>query len=413
MRQAELDVGRQTDLIFMPEIDLPPEYSQHLARQGFELGRVLGQGLSGSVFAAEQLSLGRPVAVKFFDSAFVRGDEAMRKRFFREARILAKFQHPGIPYILTEGEIAAAHGPTPYFVMEFVAGETLDARLRNNGSMAPDTAIEIASQILDALAYSHERHIVHRDVKPSNIMIDQRQRCFLIDFSIGVNLNDEQGFTRATESGMALGSTQYMAPEQLRSAKDIDLRADLYSIGVVLFEMLTGSTDRTNIPKVLGQASHGLVQTIERACASRPEERFMSAEEFLRALGGTRRAMPPSLQPALAICANTKCRDANWSSNGYYRGPKIIEESTDSYCTSCGELLKYRCDSCGASVTSTPHCGACGQSIFEIPTCRVCGSYLTREFMDKDTTKGCRKCMAKQQSRTTSAKSDFDDDIPF
>lgn len=397
----------------MPEVDLPQEYLQHLSRQGFDLGECLGQGICGSVFAAEQRSLNRPVAVKFFDSAFVREDAGMRKRFSREARILAKFQHPGIPYILTEGEIAAPHGSTPYFVMEFVNGITLHNWIREKGYLDPDTAVEIASQMLDALAYSHARQIIHRDVKPSNIMIDKRQRCFLIDFSIGVNLNDEQGFTRATESGLALGSSAYIAPEQQRSAREVDLRVDLYSLGVVLIEMLTGSTDRTNIPRTLGCAPHGLVQTVERACASRPEDRFQTAEEFLRSLGGTRRAMPPALQPALAICPNTTCSDANWSTNGYCRGPKIIEESTDSFCTSCGERLRYRCDSCGASVTNTPYCGACGQSIFKIPTCVLCGSYLTREFMGKDTAKGCKKCMAKRQPSKTSATGDFDDEIPF
>lgn len=398
----------------MPAVDLPEPYVRHLGRQGFDLGELLGQGLSGSVFAADQRSLDRRVAVKFFDSAFVRGDAAMRKRFSREARILAKFQHPGIPYIITEGEVAAEHGPTPYFVMEFIAGATLRARISDAGPIDPTSTIEIASQILDALAYSHARRIVHRDVKPSNIMLDERQRCFLIDFSIGLNLNDEKGFTRATESGLSLGSPVYMAPEQQRSARDADLRADIYSLGVVLIEMLTGSTDRTNIPRSLGQSPRRLAHAIEQACAARPEDRFQSADEFLRAIGYSKGSLPPVLQPATAIRADTACSDADWSPSGYYRGPKVIDEATDSFCTSCGARLKYMCESCGTPVTKTPFCGACGGEIFKVPTCKLCGSFLTREFIDEDTSSGCRKCISRQQSVASSVPLVADDDdIPF
>ena len=393
----------------MPQVDLPEAYLRHLRRQGFDLGTLLGQGLSGSVFAAEQRSLGRRVAIKFFDSAFVRGDEPMRKRFSREARILAKFQHPGIPYILTEGEIAAEHGPTPYFVMEFVAGATLSARIRDAGPMGPREAIGVASQTLDALAYAHARKIVHRDVKPSNIMLDERGRCFLIDFSIGVNLSDESGFTRATESGMLLGSGAYMAPEQQRNAKKVDPRADIFSLGVVLIELLTGSSDRTNIPRVLSGAPRRIVQAIERACAARPDDRFQTADEFLRALGGAGTELSPGFHSAMAICVNTKCPEADWSPSGYYRGPKIIEASTDSFCTGCGERLRYSCE-CGAPVTNTPFCGGCGVSIFGVPTCAACGSFLTMEAMGTDTSGGCSKCRAK---RLPPKSPDAENDIPF
>lgn len=103
---------------------VPDEYVKHLAKQGFELVETLGRGLSGSVYVAEQRSLSRRVAVKFFDSAFVRTEPSMRKRFVREAKLLAKFQHPNIPYVLTEGIVDTQFGETPYFVMEYVHGNT-------------------------------------------------------------------------------------------------------------------------------------------------------------------------------------------------------------------------------------------------------------------------------------------------
>lgn len=109
---------------------VPDEYVKHLAKQGFHLIETLGHGLSGSVYVAEQRSLNRRVAVKFFDSAFVRTEPAMRKRFVREAKLLARFQHPNIPYVLTEGIVDTQFGETPYFVMEYVHGNTVQEILR-------------------------------------------------------------------------------------------------------------------------------------------------------------------------------------------------------------------------------------------------------------------------------------------
>lgn len=395
----------------MPAVGTPEEYKRHLARQGFILGNVLGQGLSGSVYEAEQQSLGRKVAVKFFDSAFVRDDDAMRKRFSRESRILAKFQHQGMPYVLTEGVVAATHGETPYFVMEYVEGKTLQNILNNNGKLPLETSIEYALQVLDALSYAHAHQIIHRDVKPGNIIIDDRGRCFLIDFSIGVSLLAEAGLTRATESGAQIGSTFYMAPEQLNDSSRVDARADIYAMGVLLFEMLSGRSDRTNLQKALSEFPHSIVMCVETACAQNPDDRYQSAEEFIRALGGERQILAPPLKPALALCLDQKCSGADWSPNGYYRGPRFIEQSTESFCTACGGKLKYRCGRCGAAIGSAPFCGNCGEELYNIPMCKKCGSYLKQEDMDKDTSGGCSKC--RKLPVAAAVEDTFDDDIPF
>lgn len=396
----------------MPSAKLPEEYKSHLKRHGFILGKILGQGLSGSVYEADQPSLGRKVAVKFFDSAFVRDDDAMRKRFSRESRILAKFQHQGIPYVLTEGVVVAPHGKTPYFVMEHVEGKTLREFLNESSSLSLEVSIEYARQILGALGYAHTRDIVHRDVKPGNIIIDERNRCFLIDFSIGVSLRPETGLTRATASGEQIGSALYMAPEQVVDSSRVDARTDIYAMGVVLFEMLTGRSDRTNLPKTLANFPHSVVSCIETACATDPDERYQSAEEFIRALGGGRQILAPPIQPALAICTNNKCPGANWSPSRYYRGPYVIEGSSESYCTVCGSKLKYQCGECGAAVVNAPYCGNCGEEIYTLPLCDKCGSYLKLEDMEKDTSDGCSKCK-KHPTTFRSIGEDFDDDIPF
>lgn len=393
---------------------IPPEYVTHLGRQGFVLQSVLGRGLSGSVFLAEQRSLSRKVAVKFFDSAFVRNDSAMHKRFIREAKLLARFQHPNIPFVLTEGEVVAAHGPAPYYVMEYVQGKTLRDVIAEKGKLEPREAIDIAVQILNALAYAHARKIIHRDVKPANIMVDERQRCFLIDFSIGVSFESAAGVTRATKTGEILGSPPYTSPEQLRDAGSVDGRTDIYGAGMILVEMLTGRTDLVNIGRALSATQRNIVECIERACATDLAKRFGSAEDFARSIGGGRKYVMPALSPSLAICVNHKCADADWTERGYYRGPRVIEQSTGSYCTSCGSALLYRCRNCDEPIAEkTPFCGYCGAEIFHVPRCKVCGSWLLVGDMDSLGEKGCAKCGGKKLGGKSSSIVELDDDIPF
>lgn len=402
--------------------EIPTEYSSHLERQGFVLETRVGQGASGGVYAALQPRLNRKVAVKFFDSAFIRDDPSMQKRFAREARLLAKFQHQGIPYVITDGVVKSASGDIPYFVMEFIHGQSLRERLGQEHKLELHIAIEYASQILNALSYAHSQNVIHRDLKPGNIMIDQRGRCFLIDFSIGVSVKHSPGLTRATALGEQLGTTTYMSPEQIDDSSSVDARTDLFAMGVVLIEMLTGRTDRTNISRSLSSFPRSISTAIEMACASNIDDRVRTADELLRSMRGSFALGLPSALPALAICSNLKCPDADWTNNGYYRGPNVKQESTDSFCTGCGHQLKYQCGECGAPIQNTPHCGSCGAELFCRPECKTCGSWLTKDFMDDLGAKGCRKCIGKAKAAqglgSRSAKgapvfSDMNDDIPF
>lgn len=335
----------------------------------------------------------------------------MRKRFSREAKLLARFQHRCLPYVLTEGVVHASQWEAPYFVMEYIEGHTLQELLQRDQRLEQEVAIDYVTQVLDALGYAHTHKIVHRDVKPANVVVDQRNRCFLIDFSIGVSFLPNPGMTRATKSGDLLGTTAYSSPEQLQDASKVDSRTDIYSAGIVLLEMLTGRPERTNIPRALSGFPRSIVTAVDTACATDPNERFKTAEEFIRALGGSRHIRAPNLSPALAICTSPKCPDANWSQRGFYRGPNVIGETTDSFCTACGGQLTYQCPSCGIQVENTPYCGNCGAQIYRIPECQECGSWLTREFMDTGGANGCLKCRKKESA--SPSFSDFDDDIPF
>lgn len=340
----------------------------------------------------------------------------MQKRFVREAKLLARFQHPNIPYVLTEGVVDAAVGQTPYFVMEYVHGSTVQEWLRTKIRLEPAAAIEIATQVLEALSCAHAHQIVHRDVKPSNVMIDARQRCFLIDFSIGVSFDAQPGVTRATTKGEMLGSPPYASPEQMVDAGSVDIRSDLYGVGVMLVEMLTGRAEITNIARTLSAYPRDLIEAIEKACATDPAARHMTADDFIRAVGRKHQSSPPTLSPALALCTNHKCTDADWTSRGFYRGPRVIKDSTGSFCTSCGKSLLYLCRNCGSSVGETPFCGSCGAEIYSIPECKVCGSWLTREYMDSMAS-GCLKCKGKKGKimppPAPATFADMDDDIPF
>ncbi|HEX2253989.1 MAG TPA: protein kinase [Thermoanaerobaculia bacterium] len=260
----------------------------------YRVESVLGRGGMGVVYRGLHESLGRPVAIKALAPELTRQPE-FRERFFAEAKTQARLQHPGVVavYDLLED------GGDFFIVMELVAGVSLDERMQQlaGRGMPVDEAVAIAAQMLAALDYAHSEGVIHRDVKPSNVLIGPLGRVKLMDFGIALLVGDK----RLTASQSAIGTPAYMSPEQILRPRDLDHRTDIYSAGVVLYEMLAGRPpfdDETEygLKKLHVEAPPpdlhalrpvlppGVVEAIVVALAKEPDARFDSAGLFLRAL---------------------------------------------------------------------------------------------------------------------------------
>jgi eukaryotic-like serine/threonine-protein kinase len=212
---------------------LPPGPAPGTRLDQFELIESLGTGAFGQVFKAIDTELDRPVAVKVLRG----GAGASRDdvdRFLREARSAARLRHPGIVAVHAAGQ---APDGSPFLVEEFVSGTTLATRVKD-GPLDPRQAAEIVARLAEALAYAHAHGVIHRDVKPSNVMLDADDRPHLMDFGLAKRETDEPP---ETVEGQVLGTPAYMSPEQARGeSRRVDGRSDVYSLGVVLYELLTG-----------------------------------------------------------------------------------------------------------------------------------------------------------------------------
>ncbi|MFL5548685.1 MAG: serine/threonine-protein kinase, partial [Gemmatimonadales bacterium] len=262
--------------------DIPPRLTEAL-RDRYRLERPLGQGGMGAVYLAEDLKHHRMVALKVLrpELAASLGTD----RFLREIEVAARLQHPAILPLHDSGEVDGY----VYYIMPYVEGESLRDRLARQGQLPVDEAVRILFEMLDALAYAHGKGIIHRDIKPDNIMLTGRH-ALLLDFGVAkaVSASAEPSFV--TTTGMALGTPSYMAPEQAVADKEVDGRADLYSLGVVAYELLagrrpfTGNTAQaiiaaqmietppdlgTQRPGVPDELSHLVMRALERRPADR------------------------------------------------------------------------------------------------------------------------------------------------
>jgi serine/threonine-protein kinase len=268
----------------------------HIGR--FQIVRALGAGGMGEVFEAYDTQLHRTVAIKVLAPKYVE-DETIRERFLREARMTSKLNHPNIAIVYEIGQAAG----TPYIVMEYVEGEPL-SKLLSSGPLDLKSVIEIGRQAADALSEAHERGIVHRDIKPSNIMITPRGRAKILDFGLAKPLplaDDGGGRKQLTESGILIGTINYMSPEQASGKDELTASSDLFSLGVVLYEATTGRlpfdgetylqiieaiTRREPAPikNYRPEAPAELIRIIERMLKKSPSERYNSAAEVSRDL---------------------------------------------------------------------------------------------------------------------------------
>src|SRR6266568_4426193 len=202
----------------------------------YELEGVVGRGGMAEVYRARDIRLDRVVAIKTLRADLAR-DQTFQARFRREAQSAASLNNPSIVAVYDTGEDLSSGMPVPYIVMEYVDGRTVRDLLIEGHRLLPERALEIISGVLRALEYSHQAGIVHRDIKPGNVMVTRNGDIKVMDFGIARAMSDAQA-TR-TQTAQVIGTAQYLSPEQARGER-VDSRSDLYSTGCLLYELLTG-----------------------------------------------------------------------------------------------------------------------------------------------------------------------------
>lgn len=240
-----------------------------------EILGLLGAGGMGAVYKARQPALERIVALKILPDASA-GGVSFVERFNREARALARLNHPNIVAVYEFGQVEGLS----FFIMEFVDGANL-RQLERAGRLSPREALQIIPQICDALQYAHDEGVVHRDIKPENVLVDRKGRVKIADFGLAKIVGRETESLRLTAEGQVMGTPHYMAPEQLERPLDVDHRADIYSLGVVFYEMLTGDLPLGKFPppsrKV--RVDVRLDEVVLRTLENDPERRYQKAGE--------------------------------------------------------------------------------------------------------------------------------------
>jgi serine/threonine protein kinase len=260
----------------------------------FRIVSEIGEGGMGVVYLAEHLELPKRFAIKSLSKA-LSADPSFRKRFYEEAQKQARLDDPNIVQVTDffeeEGQF--------FLVMEFVDGQDLSRLIKSKGKLAEAEAAGIFRDILKGLAFAHAKGLVHRDMKPSNVLIDKSGRARIMDFGIAILAG--AGEKRLTAAGTAIGSPWYMSPEQIERPQEIDQRTDIYALGIVLYEMLTGDvpfdgeTDfavqfqqiKTPAPdprQKNSEISEEMAQIVLKAMAKNPAERFQNCGEFLQAI---------------------------------------------------------------------------------------------------------------------------------
>src|SRR6516225_5391910 len=256
----------------------------------------LGRGAMGVTYKALDVDLRCPVALKVINERYL-ADESVRLRFVREARAAASLRHPNVASVFHLGRSLGNY----FYAMEFVEGETLEHLIKRSGRLDVHLALEIAAQIATGLAAVHKQNLVHRDIKPTNIMVHLQEGTGvvvkIIDLGLAKAINESRSETAITTSGAFAGTPEFASPEQFAGV-GLDIRSDLYSLGVTLWEMLTGRTPFKGAPaEVLHQHLHAplplnhvigvpqpVIVLLEVLLEKDPKQRFQNPAELLKAM---------------------------------------------------------------------------------------------------------------------------------
>jgi eukaryotic-like serine/threonine-protein kinase len=273
--------------------EIGPATSRKLEIPGYQLLEKLGKGSMGIVYKGRQIAVDRIVAVKILLDALAQNKEFI-KRFDREAKIAAKLAHNNIVNAIDAGEVNGYH----YFVMEYVEGNNIKDALDKNKVFDEKKAIEIVMAVAEALKHAHQRGLIHRDIKPENIILTKDGGVKLADLGLARLTADEKW--AMSEAGMAIGTPYYISPEQVRGQVDVDIRADIYSLGATLYHMITGAVPyggdtpsevmRKHVDKNLyftppdhinTRLSAGIGMVVETMMAKNRENRYRNPDDLI------------------------------------------------------------------------------------------------------------------------------------
>lgn len=353
---------------------------------GYEILQPLGKGGMGLVMEGRQISLGRRVAIKFLMPSLTR-NRVFVERFEREAEALARLSHPNIVTIFERGRTLQG----VYFIMEFVegpgGGAPQDLRmLLNQRRLTIAEVKQFALQVIRALGYAHQQGIVHRDIKPGNVMIDRHGNAKVADFGIASIDSQRQGL-QLTVPSTPLGTSDYMAPEQRDNATKIDQRADVYSVGVLLYEMITGELPRgayqppsQSVPGI----DPGWDQLVELTLQPRPEKRLGDMEELARRI------------ELIPIITTGSGQVADASLNELMPNADMSDTSVNLFCAECGIGVAREARFCPACrATQWAQCPRCNRTIHAgLRFCPSCGDDIQSYRMSQKYTETARDALA-------------------
>jgi serine/threonine protein kinase len=315
------DEAGETETATLKSVPEEPQPIGEIARlfPQLEILKHLGRGGMGFVYLARQPRLERMVALKVLARAR-ETDPHFAGRFSREARALARLNHPNIVAVYDFGDVQGHY----YLLIEYVDGMNL-RQLMQSKRITPEEAMAIVPKICGALQYAHEQGVVHRDIKPENILVDRYGQVKIADFGIAKLLDPARTEFRLTEERQVIGTPHYMAPEQIESPQRVDHRADIYSLGVVFYEVLTGELPLGKFapPSRKAAIDARLDEVVLRALEKEPEERYQQASELrldVETIAGE------TLGPAPAIYPNRgpKSPVGRWSSIKSWRWPAAV-----------------------------------------------------------------------------------------